>query len=340
MPTNDDLLNFWLNQRKEGVEENEEMVTRHRDSASELPETPETPENRRPTPSLNGRLADFLAKQAMRRCDRETLRSADTPWTIAEVETRAAVATALILTTHIAQFAGTSMDFVRLKAARDTLIHTFKARDAVHIEVEAYNLLQWFATALDPRWAPEKQDDEDRISGETSKAAIVHIIDEAIDKKRDLQMRYYTGSRGEFSDRRITPLEISAEKYLIAYCHLRREERVFRLSRIARLETIVEDGSNDKILCYPNPEDLKLPPLEQKNHEGAKMPPDAVTQKNGDAQGNSKEQKSKDKGSKKPKAPPVSGQRSLFDDEDKAHSKKQKSKKTPKRSSGGQRSLF
>jgi predicted DNA-binding transcriptional regulator YafY len=51
-------------------------------------------------------------------------------------------------------------------------------------------------------------------------------------------MDYYSHGRGQFTKRRITPISLEAETYLHAYCHLRREERVFRLTRIADLRPV------------------------------------------------------------------------------------------------------
>jgi predicted DNA-binding transcriptional regulator YafY len=54
-------------------------------------------------------------------------------------------------------------------------------------------------------------------------------------------MEYYTHGRGELTHRRITPISLEAETYLHAYCHMRRDDRVFRISRIAELHPTEED---------------------------------------------------------------------------------------------------
>jgi predicted DNA-binding transcriptional regulator YafY len=45
----------------------------------------------------------------------------------------------------------------------------------------------------------------------------------------------YTGSDGQWSERTVQPRKITLREqatYLVAYCHLRKEERTFRLDRI------------------------------------------------------------------------------------------------------------
>ncbi len=218
-----------------------------------------------PLPQLSGKLADHLSKQPGRsQISSQPLTTQNsTPWVIDNLQTKAAIAMSLVLASHLTRFAGTILSEQQLTKARDSLLHTFNPKDAVMLEVEAYDLLTWFAGTMDESWqlkSPES--DNNPGKGETSQSAVVTIISNAIHNHRDLLMRYYTGSRGEFSERRITPIEITAEKYLIAFCHLRQEERVFRLSRIVQLSPILEEGEKaDAALCYPNIEDTKLPPL-------------------------------------------------------------------------------
>ncbi|MCS7261732.1 MAG: WYL domain-containing protein, partial [Anaerolineae bacterium] len=56
------------------------------------------------------------------------------------------------------------------------------------------------------------------------------ILQEALLHRRELWLRYVDGS-GAITERRVEPLDANAG-YLIAYCHLRRAQRVFRLDRI------------------------------------------------------------------------------------------------------------
>lgn len=189
-------------------------------------------------PLLSGKLATYLSEQKPREFHgaNRPLISPNVPLTINDTETRAAVAMAVILTSHLTRFASTTISETALLQFRDQILKTFGAHDAVRLEIEAYDLLNWFAGAMNDSWAvhtPDSTRDEDKGLQDH-----IAVLKRAIDEKLDLDMSYYTGTRGEFSTRRITPIEINAEKYLIAYCHTRKENRRFRLSRILSLNWV------------------------------------------------------------------------------------------------------
>ncbi|HHS97657.1 MAG TPA: WYL domain-containing protein, partial [Chloroflexi bacterium] len=53
-----------------------------------------------------------------------------------------------------------------------------------------------------------------------------------------VEIEYYTAGRGHVTRRRVDPLRLEWRGevvYLIAYCHLRGDRRVFRVDRIQRL---------------------------------------------------------------------------------------------------------
>ncbi|MFQ5684889.1 MAG: helix-turn-helix transcriptional regulator [Candidatus Binatia bacterium] len=63
----------------------------------------------------------------------------------------------------------------------------------------------------------------------------IDLISQAIDKRRTLQMRYYSASRDTTGRREADPYHLwfaSGGLYLIAYCHLRRDVRMFAVERI------------------------------------------------------------------------------------------------------------
>ncbi|MBQ4361161.1 MAG: WYL domain-containing protein [Proteobacteria bacterium] len=219
----------------------------------------------RAAPSLSGRLVDYLGEQPSRKITAELPNISDQSgsWIISDPQAKLSIAVALILTSNIARFSGTALSETTLVKTRNDLLRTLNAKDAVNAEVEAYELLNWLATALNENLKASNAPSDDRkFCPETTEAALIGILTDAIEHKRDITMRYYTGSRGAFSERRITPIEITAEKYLIAFCHVRDEERVFRLSRIVSLVPIPNPGeSQQDLLCYPNPTDTALPPL-------------------------------------------------------------------------------
>ncbi len=63
-----------------------------------------------------------------------------------------------------------------------------------------------------------------------------HPIQIALDTGKKLLLLYET-NRGKTSNRMIEPLSVSGN-YLVAYCHLRQDQRTFRLDRIISMELI------------------------------------------------------------------------------------------------------
>jgi predicted DNA-binding transcriptional regulator YafY len=66
----------------------------------------------------------------------------------------------------------------------------------------------------------------------------VDLITQAIDKTRTAQMRYFSASRGATSRREVDPYRLwyaAGGLYLIAYCHLRKDIRMFAVERIRSL---------------------------------------------------------------------------------------------------------
>jgi predicted DNA-binding transcriptional regulator YafY len=63
----------------------------------------------------------------------------------------------------------------------------------------------------------------------------VDLITQAIDKTRTAQIRYFSASRGTTSRREVDPYRLwyaAGGLYLIAYCHLRKDVRLFAVERV------------------------------------------------------------------------------------------------------------
>ncbi|MEA3375369.1 MAG: WYL domain-containing protein [Chloroflexota bacterium] len=70
---------------------------------------------------------------------------------------------------------------------------------------------------------------------DADKAAMRGIIERALESGHPVRIVYHTAGRGERTDRVVEPLRLEERggaHYLIAYCRLRQEERVFRIDRI------------------------------------------------------------------------------------------------------------
>jgi DNA polymerase III epsilon subunit family exonuclease len=74
---------------------------------------------------------------------------------------------------------------------------------------------------------------------ENSFQTVVESIRKAIESKTDLEISYVGGKAA--SRRRVTPWQIKGMN-LRAWCHLRKEERDFRLDRILEVHEVVEEG--------------------------------------------------------------------------------------------------
>ncbi|MFP3951672.1 MAG: WYL domain-containing protein [Candidatus Bathyarchaeia archaeon] len=75
------------------------------------------------------------------------------------------------------------------------------------------------------------------------------LLEEAIEEGKLAEIQYYTASTGEFRIRTVEPKSIerrSGIPYLNAFCYLRMDDRVFRLSRIKEIK-LVEEEDEDNI---------------------------------------------------------------------------------------------
>ncbi|MBI4393620.1 MAG: WYL domain-containing protein [Euryarchaeota archaeon] len=106
--------------------------------------------------------------------------------------------------------------------------------ERAHLDYVVKQILEW-------RWIPSDfegdmpWDEDEPWTGPSYDATRSRqILRRAIKEGLDVEMEYYAHSRGDWTTRRVTPTEI-AGRYLIAYCHLRKDERTFRIERIASI---------------------------------------------------------------------------------------------------------
>ncbi|MFB6264590.1 MAG: WYL domain-containing protein [Bradymonadaceae bacterium] len=146
---------------------------------------------------------------------------------------RGVVALACLILENLREHGGTRAPKRPLEAVAKKMLATFDRKDVMEIEIEAYEMLLWIAGAIDSDWSREEVEDVEEVGADSSN---VDWIRWAIRTKTDLRMEYYTLGRGELTERRVTPISLEAETYFHAYCHMRRGDRVFRVSRIADLQ--------------------------------------------------------------------------------------------------------
>ena len=188
-------------------------------------------------PTIRGRIAERLARASSRSADDGPLSFPDAPGDVLlrTSEERGAVALACLLLENLREHGGSRIEARPLDTVLRRILATFGPKEVMDIEVEAYEILLWIASAIDDDWQPEAMPDPGEITPTASHADLIRW---AITGGVDLEMNYYSRGRGELTHRRITPISLEAETYLHAYCHLRRDERVFRISRIGDLEPV------------------------------------------------------------------------------------------------------
>jgi len=164
-------------------------------------------------------------------------------------EERGAVALACLIVENLREMGGTKAPKRALESAARKTLETLGRKEVMEIEIEAYEILLWLASAIDPEWSRQEPEQVEEITPESSK---LEMIRWAIAGHHDLMMEYYTHSRGEMTERRVTPISLEAETYLHGYCHLRRADRVFRVSRVAELSPVAEHAPWDPDAVDPS----------------------------------------------------------------------------------------
>lgn len=117
-----------------------------------------------------------------------------------------------------------------------------KPLEGTEIEASLTSALSKAATALPPQGHEYVRSMEQMFSvglgphkSYREHKQTIDLISQAIDKRRTAQMRYYSASRDQTSRREVDPYHLwfaGGGLYLIGYCHLRKEVRLFAVERI------------------------------------------------------------------------------------------------------------
>jgi predicted DNA-binding transcriptional regulator YafY len=189
-------------------------------------------------PTVKGRIAEKLKKASPRVEEGEeelAFPPAPAEISLRTPEERGVVALACLILENLREHGGTRAPKRPLETVLRKALATFGAKEVMDIEVEAYEILLWLGNAIDPEWSKQATSE---IGGVDEDSSYDDLIRWAIGGDHDLEMDYYSRGRGELTHRRVTPISLEAETYCHAYCHLRRDERVFRLTRIADLRPV------------------------------------------------------------------------------------------------------
>lgn len=111
------------------------------------------------------------------------------------------------------------------------------------VQLEVAEVLDWLSSEL----ALLPPDDEPWPSWQETETDLdqhVATIEDAISRSQELQIDYYSHWRQEMTSRRVTPIRLDDGRYLHGYCHLRKDDRVFRLSRIHAIAVVEAEHSD------------------------------------------------------------------------------------------------
>jgi len=166
---------------------------------------------------------------------------------------RAAVTVGALLLAKVRERGGTRVDSEALARASERLLSQFTEMEQARIKREVARTLLWLWEAMGSDEATadgaadagaglsDEEDEEqtllipDRIYPVGDK---LDLIRRAIADKQDLEIDYFTFYRGKLAWRRISPVELEGEDYVIAWCHWRQDQRRFRISRIRSLRAV------------------------------------------------------------------------------------------------------
>ena len=140
---------------------------------------------------------------------------------------RAAIAVALRVYAHLADGLGLPARPAYALLRRWSEDLPLPLRDAVERAVEQ---------VLEALHRAAPVDMEDRLP--TPTGSLLKSLELAIQERATVEIEYYTAGRAHRTTRRVDPLRLEWRGdvvYLIAYCHLRGGERVFRVERIERV---------------------------------------------------------------------------------------------------------
>ena len=153
------------------------------------------------------------------------------PQGLVRAEERAAVMTALLILELACEGGGTRHGLALVHQLLRDLARGFDERELMQLEVEAYEVLRWLDHTLRDE-LPLEPGSPPYVNADSTH---LEVIRWALHHGQDLRFDYYHPGRGEVTRRHVTPLRLDAEAYLVAFCHLRADERVFRLSRVGEL---------------------------------------------------------------------------------------------------------
>ena len=188
--------------------------------------------------SLHRPLDERLRERAPRTLDRvkdPIVRSPTVGMSLHSPSELAAVAVGLLVLRSVEEHGRTRLHERAIEDALQRATGALTAEEVMRLEVEAYEILDWLLGDDRPiESRPEIAHVDDGAVVYEPEAQVIELVREAIFQGFDLKIDYFSRRRGEMNTRVITPVAIGADRYIRAWCHARRAERIFRLERIRR----------------------------------------------------------------------------------------------------------
>ncbi len=136
------------------------------------------------------------------------------------------------------------------KAIVDTLAKKFlkeiDAESAKKIVKEIASLIKGAGEAnqlSDCTESDESEDYDGDFGSSYAYSDTLKILNQAIENDQIVEINYYSANQGNFTKRKVKPENIERKNgapYLNAFCYLRNDDRVFKLSRIKDIKVVKE----------------------------------------------------------------------------------------------------
>jgi hypothetical protein len=168
----------------------------------------------------------------------------------------AAAAVGLMMLNMVERHGRTRLFERAIDGALERLVEDLEPAEFMRLEVEAYEVLDWLVGDDEPVSSnPEIARREGDTVHYNADASPELILREALFQEFDVEIQYFTRKRAERNQRVISPYAIAADKYVRAWCHSRRAQRVFRIDRISRCVPVNGKAFRSKRKSDKAPED-------------------------------------------------------------------------------------
>lgn len=183
--------------------------------------------------SLRARL-HAKEKRPLDRAPKPIAPSPPAPLTVHRAQEISALAVGLLVLQHVEETGRTRLQEQAIGDALERVTKHLNAEQMMRLEVEAYEIVDWLVGDThgdySEHFVAETQEDGSVLYDPSS--SIDDIVRAACNQHFDLTITYFSSRRMELNRRVISPKAIAAEVYVRAWCHERRDERIFRMSRI------------------------------------------------------------------------------------------------------------